>query len=453
LGESILREQTLDVSADIPTGPLSSRVSLSVERAFPYLDAQDLGLYPESLRGKAGLESTFKATSTSTVSLGTSWSFVRKDEFISSGGSYDRIDSSRGEAYARYDLETDDGSRISANLHYQYFGRAKSQYNSLLKTVSDGGDEREDYIAADLSYARFLSENNELSVFLSGAYDRLAKYNIAAGEANDRASLAVAIQDEYFEPGRFSAIGSLRGEYSDDYGVFFSPKASGMLYVAKGLRILPSIGLGYRAPTFLELYIDSPMTALHKYGNPDLRPEKSVGGSIGADWFGKNLLIQGSIYHNELFDEIAYDYTDDFDGAGRQIIIKENLTRSSRSGADISAEANAGKRVAYGARYSYLFGWNRELDERIVDQPSHRTSAWIRLETRKDGASVRLSAEWSSPYESRSESLFTAGIRANMPIGKKITAYCGVNNLTGAKDQFAGLLVGPEFYFGIKGKL
>jgi len=452
-GESLLRQQDLDVSADIPIGPLSSRISVSAERAFPYLDAQDLGLYPETERAKAGFESTLDLSSLSKGSFGASYSYARKDDYISSGGSYDRIDTYRGDAHARFDLETEDASSFSANLQYQCFDRGNSQYNSLLDATSDGGDESEDYAALDLSYSRYLNEKNELSVFISGAYDFLEQYNIAEGKGHDRLSLALAVQDEYFKAGSFSMIGSLRGEYSDDYGVFISPKISGMIYLTKDFRILPAVGVGYRSPTFLELYLDSPMTAIHKYGNPDLRPEKSLGASLGADWFGKKYLVQGSIYHNELFDEIAYDYTDEYDSAGRQILVKENLTRSSRSGADISAETTANNHIAMGIRYAYLFGWDRELNERIEDQPSHRAGTWLMLATRKGGASVRLSAEWSSSYEHRSEDLLLVGIRANVPVGKGLAAYCGVNNLTGETDSYSDLFAGPEYYVGIKGTI
>ena len=48
-------------------------------------------------------------------------------------------------------------------------------------------------------------------------------------------------------------------------------------------KIRSSLGGGFRAPSFIELYSDFPMPIpgmpLKVIGNPDLKPEKSIGGN------------------------------------------------------------------------------------------------------------------------------------------------------------------------------
>jgi len=452
---SALREQDLDASLDLPLGVTANRFTLSGARASAYKDSGDIGVYPETRRLSGGLESTVPIGDGASLGLGGSYSFARRDDYTSASGSYDRIDTTRAGGHGRLELETEDGAGVSAGLDYQLFARDKSSYNGLLGSSSPSGDEREDYATADLGYTRFVGGRNELSLFLSGAYGRVSKYNIADGESHDRLSAAISAQDEFFAGERSSLLFGARAEYSNDFGAFVAPKASARLELGDSLRVMPAVGLGYRAPSFLEMYLDSSGAVYHKYGNPDLRPEKSVGASVGADWFKGRYVAQASVYHNELFDEIAYDYTDQTDPHGLQVIIKENLSRSSRSGVDLSAEAKAkaAKGLSYGVRYAYLFAWDRSLGKRIDDQSAHRAGAWVRYGAGAGKASVRVGADLSSPNAHRADWLLVADARASVPLGASFELYGGANNLLGAVDAYADLETGPEIYLGIKYKL
>jgi outer membrane receptor for ferrienterochelin and colicins len=449
---SYMRQQELDVSVSVPTGPLLSRISVFGSRAFAYRDEFNIGLYPETLNAGGTLTTVMEITPTSSVTLGGGYSSARRDDYISASGSYDRVDTTRSDAHARYDLETPEAARFSTGLSYQYFGRERNQYNSLLEEFHERGDEREDYVLGEASYAWFVTDRNELSLFASVAYNRLERYNIQDGDANDRWSGALVIQNEYFSPDAFSVAGGLRSEYSSDYGAFFSPKVSGMVYLTDNLRLLPAVGIGYRAPSFLELYLDSPGNVYHKFGNPDLEPEKSVGASVGLEWFGAFFLFQTTAYHNELFDEIVYDYTETYtDPGGLHIIIKENLNRSSRTGADLSAETRGNQYVAVGGRYSYLYAWDREQESRIETQPDHRAGHWLRLSAGRAGPSLRIDGSWASSYSRRQDPLYTVDLRANVPVQKNVAVYAGAKNITGQEDPYGHLYTGPEYYLGVSG--
>ncbi len=239
-----------------------------------------------------------------------------------------------------------------------------------------------------------------------------------------------------------------RGEYSDDYGFFFAPKVSGMFYLSDKLRVLPAVGLGYRAPSFLELYLDSAGNVYHKYGNPDLVPEKSLGFNLGVEWLSRTLTVQANAFHNELWDEIAYDYTDQYEGS-LQVIVKENLARSFRSGCDVSAELPLGKLFAARARYGFLYGYDRGADSRLRDQPvphGRRT-----VEPPRRGQGVKAYAEVKLPGPLRTQGKLAGH---HQPLSGQNRRplhelFLGVDNLTGETDEYSTYLAGPVIYVGI----
>jgi outer membrane receptor for ferrienterochelin and colicins len=344
---------------------------------------------------------------------------------------------------------------LSATAYYNLFSRFKDQYNSLLDLWGSSGDETENYLGADLFLNRFLGTNNELTVGLSYAYDQLEKYNIQNAERQTRHTVSVVLQDEQFREDAYSAIAGIRGEYSNDYGFFFTPKLSGMLYIGRDVRILPAVGLGYRAPTFLELYLDSAKEVYHKYGNPDLEPEKSVGFNLGLEWLPENATLRLNAFHNELWDEIAYDYTGTYEGVPPnelEIIIKQNLDRSFRSGADASAELTIAGFLKARLSYGFLYAYDRSEQTVLDDQPAHRGSGRLSVLAEAAGLNGYVELTAQSAYSHRDTAQLLVNLYLAKSIGKALELFAGADNLTGVRDDYSIYLIGPVIYAGLNAR-
>ncbi|HDQ45709.1 MAG TPA: TonB-dependent receptor [bacterium] len=103
---------------------------------------------------------------------------------------------------------------------------------------------------------------------------------------------------------RYDQISGLSGRHS--------PRVSGMITLATGLKIRASWGEGFRAPSFIELYSDFrmpiPGVPLRVIGNEQLSPEKSSGGNLGIEYARKeSFLITATVSRNSLKDMIV-DY-------------------------------------------------------------------------------------------------------------------------------------------------
>ncbi|ADK79331.1 TonB-dependent receptor [Sediminispirochaeta smaragdinae DSM 11293] len=448
---SLANKQSGLAHLNLPIGAFANRLTLSAEHAFPYLDDEDQSLYPGATRADAGLDSDIVLSSGGTLAFGSAYSFHRQKENISSGGAFDRIDTQRLNSYIAYDVTTEKKGFLKANLYHNYFQRDKSQYSSILDEWNDSGSEYQHYLSGDLQYTQPLGDQNELTMIGSYGYDRLKKYNIGDYAVHQRHTFSLVLQDEQYKKDSYSLLAGLRSEYSNDYGIFFAPKLSGMYVPRPGIRILPSVGLGYRAPSFLELYLDSAGNIYHKYGNPDLDPERSVSFNLGVDWTRENVTLQFAGYHSELSDEIVYDYTDRADDDGRQVIIKENLDRSSRSGFDLSLNWNVLSDLSMTARYGYLFAYDRSAGEELDLVPSHTGGASVHYLLKPLALKAKFSTSVTGPHERSEHTLVTFDVYLEKSLKDNFELFGGVDNITGVQDDFSDLLAGPVLYLGIRG--
>ncbi len=87
---------------------------------------------------------------------------------------------------------------------------------------------------------------------------------------------ALFAQDEY-RRGAFALVSGLRYENNSQFGNNLSGRLSGSYDLNARTKLKASIGTGFKAPSFNDLYYPN-------YGNPNLQPEKSVGGDLGIEY-------------------------------------------------------------------------------------------------------------------------------------------------------------------------
>lgn len=100
---------------------------------------------------------------------------------------------------------------------------------------------------------------------------------------------------------------SARLDWDSQFGVNVSPRLSLRADPIEAITLRGSIGRGFRAPSFSELYLDFSNTAVgyRVRGNPDLAPERSLGANASIAW----RIVEGvsttvSLFHNALRDLI-----------------------------------------------------------------------------------------------------------------------------------------------------
>ncbi len=97
-----------------------------------------------------------------------------------------------------------------------------------------------------------------------------------------------------------------RVSWSDRWGSFVAPRVAALVRPRENLAVRASIGRGYRAPDFKELYLSfvNDAAGYAVYGNPDLRPERSTSISLGSEWTGARSFVRATVFNAGYHDFI-----------------------------------------------------------------------------------------------------------------------------------------------------
>ncbi len=119
---------------------------------------------------------------------------------------------------------------------------------------------------------------------------------------------------------------SLRADRDEGFGSAVTGNLAGGWRPAHNWRLFASVGRGFRAPNFSQLFSPGFFGAFA--GNPDLEPETSLSTELGADWqFNPSAKLSLSLYQTRIEDLI------DFAGENFQAI---NIRRARIMGAEMS---------------------------------------------------------------------------------------------------------------------
>lgn len=111
---------------------------------------------------------------------------------------------------------------------------------------------------------------------------------------------------------------------------------AGLLFKAgKMLDLTLNLSRSYRSPALEELFkfIDLSGNKIH-FGNPDLRPEKGIGGDIGARFHGENLNFRISAFVNGISDMIVERRTNTDPASVNDTLVLDNASRALLYGFD-----------------------------------------------------------------------------------------------------------------------
>jgi len=129
------------------------------------------------------------------------------------------------------------------------------------------------------------------------------------------------------------------------------------------LRAHGSVGSGFRAPNFNQLFFPD-------FGNPELRPEESVGIDLGLDgnWLNGNVTADLTLYRNWINNLIEFGLAG-FDNIG------EVTTR----GVEASASWSPSTTLGLTASYTLTDAEEATTGEQLVRRPRHQGAVAVRL--------------------------------------------------------------------------
>ena len=99
-----------------------------------------------------------------------------------------------------------------------------------------------------------------------------------------------------------------RFTWNERWGQFVAPRVAALWRPTTRLNVRATIGRGFRAPDFKELYLAfaNPQAGYAVQGNEELRPESSTSAQLNVEWAAERVYVRGSMYENRLRDFIEF---------------------------------------------------------------------------------------------------------------------------------------------------
>jgi outer membrane receptor for ferrienterochelin and colicins len=446
------REQNLNAVLGVPLGITRNSLDIEAARAAYYLDEdRSESILPEYYRGRVGLDTAFPLGTRWDLRLGGAFMFLRRDDQTDTDGSRNRFDYIRADGYLEADFYPRENWSITVRTYDNFYRRDKDIYSAAGDSWNRGENRESENLAALEALGVYAGLPDWIfSAGIEGAYNSTEKYDFTVPVAViDREALF--LQAEYFRQDIFSVLGGLRVERNSRFGFAGAPKLSGMIHLPRGFRFLAGAGLGYRAPSFNDLYLDYESATQHTYGNPDLEPEYSIGANATLEFALSGYFAELTVYYNELFNEI-----DDFylGTEGRQRFYeKRNIARSMRTGIDAEGKIRF---LTYGyvsPGYSWLYAYDRGAETRLYPQPDHTLKLKLGMDLRKPGINTYVLLRYFSalinPARPDNKDRFILDFYFSVDLGNHFTFFAGVDNITGTIDPL-GPATAQVFSLGLR---
>jgi len=271
------------------------------------------------------------------------------------------------------------------------------------------------------------------------------------------------IQDEIdFSP--FIFVLGVRLDEHDKWGTEVNPKASLLYKVTEDLKLRASVGRAFRAPTLVKLYADGwRMGPYLVHANPDLKPEKSVGYQVGAEYrFSEKLLCKLSYFRNELEDLISHRIVKKFHPIFHFPLFPwdmywENVDKAMTQGVELSLASQIRDNLAARFGYTFLETEDKNTKKELTYRPKHKLTLELNWEIPEIDLNINLEGEhigrrYDSDYKRLGDyTIFNLALTKD--IGKYLSIFARIDNIFGKEDIPDEYDIdGTEFLGGIRVK-
>lgn len=271
--------------------------------------------------------------------------------------------------------------------------------NSLLSHIKAAQNLSFD-VGADHGYRRSKEYTN---------YDVRKQVVLAQNNMADRhlTEYSVFGQGSY-QQGAFSLLAGTRYTHNELFGSNVSSRGTLVYKFNPASSLKAIIGQSYRAPSFFELYFQTPTNTV--YGNTNLKPETSTSFELAylrrmGNWFGQ-VLAYHAIYEDKIFRtrrlpndatdrSLAYVNGSQFEANGAEIELKYKLPRSLDLFANYTLmQGNRGDEIAGNGHYNFKYVPRHTLT--VGTAKTYRdflASGLVNYQGRTQGPKARIDAE------------------------------------------------------------
>lgn len=282
-----------------------------------------------------------------------------------------------------------------------------------------------------------------------------------------RSSTELFVQNDVLLSDRWELLFGLRGQNDSDFGSHWAPKVSLRANLIDGQEwkgvFRASLGQGYRVPNLKERHylFDHSALGYRVVGNPKLKPESSTSLQLGATLSrGERLSVDVNGFYNRVRDLIQTDEANASVRDGITTYTYANVARARTSGVDTSVRWRASPALTLSAAHTFTSTRNETTGTDLTRRP--RQIVRLGGDWRVQPSTVlglRLRHQSSELVDTvtraRSPAWTTVDLSVNHQIGRGVTLFAGINNVTNRQRSFSnandfGPIAGRYIYVGAR---
>ena len=210
---------------------------------------------------------------------------------------------------------------------------------------------------------RTFSDRHDLSVL--GEYER-EEYEFDGDPDVPNIDNYALAADYHYRGEAINITGSIRHDINDVFADATTWRVGAGYKFGWNGRLRASVGTGVKNPTLVELFGFNPVGRF--MGNPDLKPENSLGYSIGYEQSVGGLTLSADYFRSELEDEITTLFNPDFTSTAVNL-----ATDSTREGIELAAQWDIGDILYLSGSASFLDSDQDGIEE--IRRPEFLASA------------------------------------------------------------------------------
>ncbi len=213
----------------------------------------------------------------------------------------------------------------------------------------------------------------------------------------ERTRNAIFLQDEWriSDKPKIQIVPGIRFDNDSIYGGEWLPKLAVRYDLNDKVRFRAANGLGYRAPSFQDLYFNflNPGVGYRITGNENLKPELSRSYNLGMEWdINRSLWFSINFFHNNIDNLIGFRTNPIRDASGLMIYQTSNYQKAQTEGIESSLQYRVNSNLSLGLGYTLT-----ETEDKLTNLPlegrgRNRWNTNLRYEEKKTGLIFSLFA-------------------------------------------------------------
>ncbi len=247
---------------------------------------------------------------------------------------------------------------------------------------------------------------HQLAFGLEGISETLGSSRLTPSQVG-RGRGALFLQDEWRPStagARLTVLPGFRADLDTQFGAAPSPRLAVKVDPSPALTVRAAWGLGFRPPTFSELYLRFSNAGIGYVvqGNPALTAERSGSINFAVDVRPpvEGLVLSASAWHTSLSNLINVTATAPPDPDNPTVFNYENVANAYTQGVELSGRVRLSRGTYVDLSYMGLDAWDLTRNRPLEGRAAHRLNAQLSWKYRPTGLEGVVRAAWVSgrPY-------------------------------------------------------